>query len=495
MGKSLMIQGTTSDAGKSFLVAALCRIFARRGVDVFPFKSQNMALNSFATADGHEIGRAQAVQAAASYKEPSVLMNPVLLKPQSHGESQVVLMGRPWKVLKAGDYYAAKTVLWNEVSSVIDQISSAHDLLIAEGAGSPAEINLKQDEIVNMRVAAYLDAPVLLAADIDRGGVFASLYGTVKLLDPSEQERIKGFLINKFRGDQSLLNPGLDMLADLTDGRPTLGVIPYMKDIVLAREDSVYLQDNRSFGEGGTDIAVIMLPHISNYDDFDPFQMEEGIRLRFVERPGELGNPAAVIIPGTKMTVEDLKWMHKTGFAALVRRLAENGTAVAGICGGYQMLGKVISDPEASEGPAGDYEGMGLLPVKTVFSPEKKTVQFKGKVKTSPGPMSKLQGLPVEGYEIHMGQTITENTGSAFAEDSAGNSDGFVSENGSVWGTYIHGIFDEPEFRRGWLESLGWTATGTGTSLKERRDLELDRIADTVEESIDIKFLERIIGL
>ena len=488
-----MIQGTSSNVGKSFLVAALCRIFYRQGVNVVPFKAQNMALNSFVTPEGHEIGRAQVVQAQAAGIEPHVDMNPVLLKPEADSQSQVVLMGKPWKSLPAGQYYKARHELWDSVTGALERLHSRHDLIIIEGAGSPAEINLKKHEIVNMRVARHLNAPVLLAGDIDRGGIFAQLYGTLELLEPGERELIKGFIINKFRGDVKLLEPGIDMLTELTGGVPTLGVVPYLRDIFLAQEDSVFL-DERVTGTvgasgaenaGDIDIAVIRLPHISNYDDFDALEHEDGVSIRFVDSVKTLGMPDAVILPGSKTTVADLSWLLTCGLADMVKGLSKAGVPVAGICGGYQMLGRFIDDPMGIEGRAGRIDGLGLLPVETVFEHEKKTVAGAAVLCAS--------GEPVKGYEIHMGRTLRAEGAEAFLKKSDGSLEGCVS--GSSWGTYLHGIFDGDGFRRSWLKELGWKDSGDGKSFFNRREEELERLADNLEQALDMQQLKQIIGL
>lgn len=490
-----MIQGTSSNVGKSLLVAALCRIYARRGMTVFPFKSQNMALNSFATLEGLEIGRAQALQANACYRSAQVDMNPILLKPEGDGHSQIVLMGKPWKTLKGRDYYKSKPELWNSVTAVLDRICKENDLIVIEGAGSPAEINLKKHEIVNMAVAKYLNAPVLLTADIDRGGVFAFLYGTLELLEPDERELVKGFIINKFRGDVSLLQPGLDMLKRLTDNRPTLGVIPYMKDIQLAQEDSVFLEENLSFGEGETDIAIILLPHISNYDDFDALTMEKGLKIRFVDKTHELGRPSAILIPGTKTTIADLYWLKSTGLAGRITALSREAVPVGGICGGYQMLGKQLTDESGTEGISGSHKGLGLLDLMTVFQSEKKTIQSTGTVCSHSGFLNHIYGSEVEGYEIHMGTTTGKAVSSPLFCTGENTFDGAVSADGLVWGTYFHGVFDEVTFRRGWLKSLGWQESAPGKTLAEKREEELNTLADTVENNMDMKLLGSIIGI
>ena len=489
--KSLMIQGTSSNVGKSLLVAALCRIYTDRGFDVAPFKSQNMALNSYVTPDGLEIGRAQALQAAAARKEASVLFNPILLKPESDGSCQVVCDGKPWKTLRGRDYYQAKPELWGKVETSLERLRSDHELIFVEGAGSPAEINLNAHEIVNMRIASYLDAPVLLTADIDRGGVFAFPYGTLALLPEADRSRVKGFLINKFRGDISLLEPGLEMLTELTGGLPTLGVIPYMRDLLLAQEDSVFLEENTIFGSGPTDIAVICLPHISNYDDLDALTLEEGLRIRFIRSVSEFGRPDLVILPGTKTTIEDLKWMKDRGLDERVRQHAREKRPVVGICGGYQLLGNTISDPDGVEGSGGTYQGLGLLPIHTVMASEKQTIRAKGKLIDQP--------VEVSGYEIHMGKTsLEEGTTPLFElhhEDGSTAMDGAVSPDGSVLGTYIHGLFDSSGIRRFILEKTGWQATSPPVELGQKRDEELDRLAQTVREHMDMDLLDRIIGV
>ena len=495
-----MIQGTSSSVGKSVLVAALCRIFARRGLKVAPFKAQNMALNSFVTSAGEEMGRAQAVQAAAAGRAPEVEMNPVLLKPEGDSRSQVVLMGKPWKTLSAGEYYDCREILWSSVVASFEKLASENDLVLVEGAGSPAEINLKKHEIVNMRVARTFGCPVLLAGDIDRGGVFASLVGTLALLDEEERALVKGFLINKFRGDVKLLEPGLDMLSGLTEGRPVLGVVPWLKNLAVAQEDSVWLEE-RTAGDssGGVDIAVIKLPRISNYDDFDPLALEDGVSLRFVERPEDLGHPAAVILPGSKTTLKDLAWLRSSGFDGLIAALALAGSSVVGVCGGYQMLGRRISDPLGVEGPASEESGLGLLPVETSFEPAKETTLSRGR--TMPSSESALasdflaQSFDVEGYEIHMGRTVLPDGARPLLRFEDGRVDGAVSAGGRVWGTYLHGIFDNGPFRTAWLRSLGWKGKENPLSFAQVRNQAFDRLADEVEAALDMKLLERIIGL
>jgi len=494
--KTLMIQGTCSDAGKSILVAAFCRIYTRRGYRVSPFKSQNMALNSFVTPDGYEIGRAQAVQAQAAKRVPHIDMNPVLLKPEGNSRSQVVLMGKPWKTLAASDYYLAKKDLWSQVTGAMDRLMNENDIVIAEGAGSPAEINLREHEIVNMAVAGYLNAPVLLAGDIDRGGVFASLYGTLALAD-EDRDRIKGFLINKFRGDVNLLTPGLKMLEERCGGVPTLGVIPFIPDIYLAQEDSVFIDRNRNFGDSsGLTLAVIKLPHMSNYDDFDPFMNEKGINLKFVSHPGELNEKtAAILIPGTKTTIQDLNWLKETGLFDKIQKMASQKTPVAGICGGYQMLGRQIHDPESVEAFGGSCDALNLLPVETVFSREKTTVQTRGQLTGARGFFRNLKDQECRGYEIHMGATKSLDEESPLYQREDGSADGTVSADGRIWGSYMHGIFDNLTLRRAFLMSLGWEALEPGESEEILREQEFERIADAVEKAVDMEALDRLMGI
>jgi len=494
MLKTLMIQGTGSDVGKSLLVAGLCRIYQRRGISVTPFKAQNMALNSYVTPDGLEIGRAQALQAAAAGLEPSVFMNPVLIKPHGDMKSQIVVMGKPWKDLHASDYYKTKARLWQHVSESLDSLSRDFDLIICEGAGSPAEINLKDHEIVNMAVARYLDAPVLIAADIDRGGVFASLFGTVELMNSEEKELIKGFIINKFRGDVELLKPGLKMLEDLTAGRKTAGVIPVIHDIHLAQEDSVFLEKNTLFGGGSIDIAVIHLPYMSNFDDLDALLLEEDIQIRMIKKASELGSPHGVIIPGSKTTIADLRWMKKQGIDKKIRKLAEEGVSIAGICGGYQILGLSISDPEGLEGERGTEEGLGLLPIFTELSHGKTTVRSEAVVFRQKGFLSGFRDI-VSGYEIHMGETVRKGELNPLFLMKDGTVDGSISDDGKIWGSYFHGIFNTPGFRRRWLESIGWKTSGKARSLSDVQNEQLDYLADIMEENLDMEFIDGIIGI
>ena len=415
MGKVLMVQGTASHVGKSVLVSALCRIFRQDGFRVAPFKAQNMSNNSYVTRDGGEIGRAQAVQAEAAGVEARVEMNPVLLKPEADHIAQVVRMGRPMVSARVKDYFGLKAQLWESVSASLDTLRSEYDIVVIEGAGSPAEINLKATEIVNMRVALHADSPVLLCGDIDRGGVFAALVGTLELLEPHEREVIKGFIINKFRGDASLLTDGLTMLEDRT-GIPVAGVVHHYRDIHIPEEDSVALDiPLRSGGNGqaALDVAVIQLPHISNFDDFDPLAREPGVSLRYVSRTDELGKPDLVILPGSKTTIPDLAWMNSRGLGRAVQELHGRGTAIVGICGGYQMLGQRLYDPDRIESSVPEMEGLGILPLTTVFSGTKETHRIHGEVVEAAGLLKFAGGASLTGYEIHMGRTTGEGCGIA----------------------------------------------------------------------------------
>jgi adenosylcobyric acid synthase len=423
-------------------------------------------------------------------------MNPILLKPETDSRSQVVLMGRPWKTLSAGDYERVKQELWLHVTGALDRLGAAYDLLIIEGAGSPAEINLSKDDIVNMRVALHLGSPVVLAANIDLGGVFASLVGTLALLQPEERALVKGFIINKFRGDLDILKPGLRMLAERTEGRPTLGVVPYIHGLRLAEEDSVFLEGRGFVGaEGEVDIAAIKLPHMSNFDDLDALCLEDGVRVRLVERAADLGSPAAIIIPGTKTTIDDLSWLAARGFPDAVRGLCARGVPVVGLCGGYQMLGRKVSDPDGLEGSGAEAYGLGLLPVDTRLQPIKVTRALSGRPVAAGGFLSALSAERVEGYEIHMGRTAVGAGAEGLFLLEDGTSDGAAAMDGRIWGTYLHGVFDLPAFRRGWLASLGWKPRGAGESLAAVRERELDRLAGVVRESLDMDLVRRIVGV
>jgi len=503
--KVLMLQGTSSNVGKSLLVAALCRIFKQDGVRVAPFKAQNMALNSYVTRDGLEIGRAQAVQAEAAGIPVTVEMNPILLKPEADSRSQVVVMGKPRARLHSRDFNRDKQALWEIVTNALARLREQFELVIIEGAGSPAEPNLKAGDIVNMRVARHANAPVLLIGDIDRGGAFASLLGTLDILEPDERALVRGILINKFRGDVGLLKPGLAWLQTRV-GVPTLGVIPYLRDLKIAEEDSVALEhlttDHRPLNTA-VDVAVIRLPHISNFDDFDPLALEPNVRVRYATALADLGQPHAIILPGTKSTVSDLMWLNERGWVAALRAHAHRGAAIVGICGGYQMLGRLIRDPHHVESERESIEGLGLLEVETIFLADKTTHQARAQVMASSGLWSDLHGQEIRGYEIHMGRTLGGDTLARIVQRgdvACEESDGAVSADGKVFGTYLHGLFDNTNFRRAWLHSIG-----TRTSADERgeekieisaiREREYDRLAETVRASLDMEHVKRLVGL
>jgi adenosylcobyric acid synthase len=460
-----MVQGTASSVGKTVLVAGLCRYFANRGLRVAPFKSQNMALTSFAVWGVWGGGGPHPPQARACRIEPRVEMNPILLKPEADHRSQVVVMGKVHGRYEAAAYYREKHRLWGAVESALATLRDGCDLVVIEGAGSPAEVNLAQHDIVNMRVADLADAPVILAGDIDRGGVFAAFLGTLELLPDDHRQRVQALLVNKFRGDRGLLDPGLEFIAQRT-AKPVLGVVPYMPDLGLAEEDSVALEEP---GAGGP-IAIIKLPHISNFDDFDP------LPVRYVTRREELAGAAAIVLPGTKATVADLGWLRERGLDDAIRRM---DTPVVGICGGFQMLGQRILDPLGVESGEHETAGLGLLPVQTVFGPAKTIVQVRG---------SALAGHhELKAYQIHSGQTTLLDGAGPFARLEDGSFDGAVK--GRVWGTYLHGLFHNAGFRAAWLAELGLSEVPRSTSDP------YDRLAGVLAESLDLGMLHRIAGL
>lgn len=444
MSKAIMVQGTTSNAGKSFIAAGLCRIFYKDGLKTSPFKSQNMALNSYVTRDGLEMGRAQAMQAEACETEPDVRMNPILLKPTSDSGSQVILNGRPIKNMSAKDYFKYKTGLIDDIKKAYNSLCAENDVIVIEGAGSPAEINLKQNDIVNMGMAEIADCPVIIAADIDRGGVFASLYGTVMLLDENERKRIKGLVINKFRGDIEILRPGLKQIEELT-GIPVVGVIPY-KNIDIDDEDSLSerITKKRNIREYKIKIGIIKLPKLSNYTDFNCFERIGGVGVFYTDKANEIEAFDMIIIPGSKSTISDLLWLRQNGIEAAVKKAASKGKIIFGICGGYQMMGKEIADPYNTESNIKKINGMGLLDIYTEFTKEKRTVQISGRLLDLEGTLKVLSGADISGYEIHMGKTELINSSKPLARlISNGYTDEFDGcVSGNCYGTYIHGIFD-----------------------------------------------------
>lgn len=538
LGRVLMVQGTSSYAGKSTLVAALCRVFVQAGYRVAPFKAQNMSNNAAVTDSGGEIGRAQAVQAMAARVKPTVDMNPILLKPQGDQTSQVFVLGRAWRTMQAREYYARTSELWPFVTAALDRLRAAHDIVVVEGAGSPAEINLAEHDIVNMRVALYADAPVLLVGDIDRGGVFAALYGTVDLLKPEERKHVRGFVINKFRGDPSLLTPGFAMLEERT-GVPTLGVLPYTDLSHLPAEDGLELDARGRFVRGHPfndeadlasepvlDIAVLRFPRIANLDEFQPLANEPGVEVRFIRDPARLGSPDLIILPGTKATMADLAWMRDRGLEAAVRsRCAAARTPILGLCGGYQMLGTRIVDPAGVEAKAGAaVDGLGLLPAMTTFAEEKVTERVHARVVSatalwSADPQAARRGQTSEelshpglsAYEIHMGRTepiAGADIGAApFDVTAPGGrtvADGLASIDGLVVGTYLHGLFENAAFRRQVLEALaarkGRTLPPAGDSsapgaARDDPEAAFDELASMVRRHLDLTAIGRLVDL
>ncbi len=495
--KTLMIQGTASSVGKSVMVTALCRIFHQDGFKVAPFKAQNMALNSFVTKGGGEIGRAQAVQAEAAGIEPSVDMNPVLLKPEADAKSQVIVLGKVAKTLTASQYYDYTPYLLGEIEDSLNRLRSTYDIVVIEGAGSPAEINLKEREIVNMRVARMANAPVLLVGDIDRGGVFASIIGTLELLTQEERDLVKGLIINKFRGDLVLLKPGLDFLEKRT-GKPVLGVIPYFRGINIAQEDSVYLDERPSTSSSGSmNVAIIRLPHISNYDDFDPLE-ELGCTVQYITEPSELGNPDLIILPGTKSTVADLMYLQEQGVAQAIIQWAKAGTPVMGICGGYQMLGKTINDPDKVESRESSVAGLGLLGIETTFGQVKTTTQIRARVVANRGLFEGLKGMEITGYEIHMGQTGSQNHEPAFQvvetpQGEANYFDGAASDDCLIFGSYIHGLFHNVNFTNALLNRLRqFRGLPVATAVLINKDKQYDELARIVRQNLNMRQVYKI---
>ena len=482
MAKNIMIQGTMSNAGKSLLAAGLCRVLRQDGLRVAPFKSQNMALNSFITAAGGEMGRAQVVQAEAAGIAPDVRMNPILLKPTTDRGSQVIVGGKALGNMDATAYYRRKREFIPAILEAYEGLAAEYDVIVIEGAGSPAEINLKADDIVNMGLAKLVDTPVLLAGDIDRGGVFAQLYGTVALLEPEERQRIKGLIVNKFRGDPAILKPGLSDLERLC-GVPVAGVIPYLR-VDIDDEDSLTERFHRQEERRDIDIAVIRLPKISNFTDFGPFERYDNVSLRYVESLRDLGHPDMILLPGTKSTIADLLWLRQSGLEAAIQKAAA-GTPVFGICGGYQMLGRSISDPDGAEAePGARVMGMGLLPTETVFQGEKRQTQVTGVLNTVDGILSPLSGMAYEGYEIHMGRSGDQPP---------------LLGSGCVYGTYIHGIFDAPGIADAILGALcrrkglspDILTSFDPAAYKERQ---YDLLAQAVRENLDMDLVYRILN-
>ena len=484
MAKNIMIQGTMSNAGKSLLAAGLCRIFRQDGYRVAPFKSQNMALNSFITKAGAEMGRAQVVQAEAAGIEPDVRMNPILLKPTTDVGSQVIVNGQVQGNMRAMEYYRRKREFIPAVMEAYNSLAQEYDIIVIEGAGSPAEINLKATDIVNMGLAELVDAPVLLVGDIDRGGVFAQLYGTIALLEPQEQRRIKGTIVNKFRGDRAILQPGIDILEKIC-GVPVAGVIPYTH-VDIDDEDSLSTRFHTGDGRKDIDIAVVKLPRISNFTDVSPLERFESVSVRYLERPDQLHQPDMILLPGTKSTIADLLWLRQSGLEAAICQQAARGCIVFGICGGYQMLGTSIRDPLGVEA-AGvtEVKGMGLLPMDTVFQGEKVQQQTGGVFGTISGPLHSLSGMTYTGYEIHMGRS--------------GQQLPPLVSRGNVYGSYIHGIFDGAGIAQaiiGDLAARKGIDPGTLTVFDPERykQEQYDKLADAVRGGLDMDFVYKVLN-
>lgn len=497
----LMVVGTASSVGKSVLVTALCRIFAQDGVRVAPFKAQNMSNNAAVTPDGFEIGRAQAEQAVAAGLEPEVAMNPVLLKPQGDRTSQVILNGRPAGIIRSTDFLERKRVLWPHVATALDSLRERYELIVVEGAGSPAEPNLQAADIVNMRVARHAEAVTLLAGDIDRGGVFAHFLGTLDLLPPADRALVRGLIINRFRGDASLLQPAIDVI-EARGGVPVLGIVPWIDRIGVAEEDAVALDRAGEGTSGGVaagvgtpevDIAVMRFPRVANFDDIDPLLREPGVAVRWVEDAATLGTPDLIILPGTKATIADLAWMRTRGLDRAVTQRAEVGAHVLGICGGYQMLGERIVDPTGVEADAGsEVPGLGMLPVTTLFEAVKATRRVSGQIVSTAGPWSDATGVDVRGYEIHMGRSSGSGEPLLMVD---GHPDGAVSADGRVTGTYLHGLLHNDGLRAALLAALGRTASAVPTPTADAQVAAFDHLAAVVREAVDLEAIRAALGI
>ena len=498
-GKSLMAMGTAASVGKSVLGSAFVRIMKQDGYKAAPFKAQNMALNSFVTKDGLEMGRAQVTQAQAAGVEPDVRMNPILLKPSSDVGSQVIVNGEVRGQMKASEYFRTKRQLVPDILKAYDSLAEEADVIVIEGAGSPAEINLKSEDIVNMGLAEMVDAPVLLVGDIDRGGVFAQLYGTVALLEEDERRRIKGVVVNKFRGDRAILEPGLRQLEALC-GVPVAGVVPYTT-ADIDDEDSLTERFDRSMERKLLDIAVIRVPRISNFTDFSPFERYENVSLRYVDQVSDLHQPDMILLPGTKSTIADLRWLRQSGLEAAILKAADAGTLVFGICGGYQMLGETLSDPHGVEA-GGSMRGMGLLPMDTVFAGEKTRTRAEGAFGKTEGVLAGIEGTRIEGYEIHMGETVRKEGTEAFTfidDQNRADSDKLDgAQKGNVYGTYVHGIFDKEEVAERIVEALAKNKGIVmeqihGVDYQTFKETQYDILADALREHLDMKKIYQIL--
>ncbi|MEE0420566.1 MAG: cobyric acid synthase [Lachnospiraceae bacterium] len=499
MAKVIMIQGTMSNAGKSLIAAGLCRIFHQDGYKTAPFKSQNMALNSFITEDGLEMGRAQVMQAEAAGIKPRVEMNPILLKPTNDTGSQVIVNGEVLGNMSAREYFAYKKKLVPQVMEAFETLNQEYDIIVIEGAGSPAEINLRQEDIVNMGLAKRVKAPVLLVGDIDRGGVFAQLIGTVMLLEEDERALVKGLIVNKFRGDKTILEPGLEQL-EVRSGVPVVGVAPYL-NIEVEDEDSLTTRFEGQGEVGVIDIAVIRVPRISNFTDFNPFESMDGVSLRYIRHAGELKNPDMIILPGTKNTMEDLLWMRQNGLEAAVLKAASAGTVIFGVCGGFQMLGDTLSDPQGVEA-GGQIKGMGLLPIDTVFEGSKTRTRVRGRFSGAAGALRGLNGIELEGYEIHMGASALKEGAAAltsiedFVKREGAKADGASRDN--VYGTYVHGVFDKEGVAREVVMALGRrkgidASDIASVDFREFKETQYNILAKELREHLDMKRIYEIL--
>jgi len=496
--KGVMIQGTASDVGKSLIATAFCRLFANEGIKVAPFKSQNMSNNSYVTIDGLEIGRAQGIQAEAAKTEATVWMNPILLKPRSDQESEIVLLGKAVKTLSGKGY---RDTFYDKgldvIHTALNQLSKEYEMLILEGAGSPVEMNLKDRELVNMKIAEMADVAVFLVADIDRGGIFASIVGTLELLTSDERKRVQGIIINKFRGDLSLFTNGVKWIEEKT-GIPVLGVLPYVKNHMIDREDSLSINEFRSIKKtGDLDIAVIQLPFASNISDIEPFLYEEDVCLRFVRNSIEFGKPDAVIIPGTKSTIRDLQFMKEAGLSEQIIRFAREGGFVTGICGGYQMLGRTLIDEEGTDmGKVGFEEtGLGLMEAVTYFRKEKQTIRVKGTYH----PQTGIGKERIEGYEIHLGDTIISDEVRKrplflFEPD---RDEGYYSRNGHIIGTYLHHLFHNDGWRHYWLNAIRQSVNlpqKPKVDVGVLKDERYDRLAEEMGKHLDWEKVKKILS-
>lgn len=503
MGKKIMIQGTASNVGKSILVAGLCRIFKQDGYKVAPFKSQNMALNSFITKEGLEMGRAQVFQAEACGIEPTVDMNPILLKPSGNYKSQVIVRGKVVKNLESNEYHKYKPELAKYLKNIFEELNNKYDVVVMEGAGSPAEINLKENDIANMGMAEIANAPVIIVGDIDRGGVFASIVGTMFLLTEQERSRVKGVIINKFSGKKELLDSGIKMLEEIIKV-PVLGVIPY-SDLKIEDEDSVTNRFKNKGTKNDINIEIIRTPHMSNFTDFNIFETQSDVSIRYVNYGEALSNPDIVILPGSKSTIEDLKYIRESGLENQIKELNKRGKLVFGICGGYQMLGKKIKDPYHIEGDIDEYDGIGLLDIETIFEKEKTTTQVEATICNNlNGYMRNLSSKIIRGYEIHMGITHISNSMNNMnqiykrLDEDANYLEGSINKDGNVVGTYIHGIFDEIDFTRSLLNNIredkGLEKIDTNiTSFHDFKQNEYDKLANLLRENLDLDKIYEIL--